>query len=103
MPFVLEPQDAGPPGALEASGADDLIGSFPVFLVSAALAARLADGDYSGVSLHPATEGYRRLVPDAGATAPDVWIDDDHHLCVSDRLMAVLRGFELGRCEVSSY
>ena len=33
---------------------------------------------------------------------PHVWIADDYRLCVSDRLMAVLRGFDLRLCDVSS-
>jgi hypothetical protein len=118
MPFVLEPHVAGVLGpeleyVLDLPRVDDLIASFPVFLVSAVLAARLADGDFAGFSLHSATvqagrdfgdapvPTFRRLVPDPGAADPDAWIQDDHRLCVSDRLMAVLRGFELRNCDVA--
>jgi len=113
MPFVLEPHVAGELGVLDVSDVDDLIGSFPVFLVSAVLAARLADGDFAGFSMHSATvkagpdygeapvPTFRRLVPEPGAADPDAWVQDDHRLCVSDRLMAVLRGFELRNCDVA--
>jgi hypothetical protein len=43
---------------------------------------------------------FRRLVPEPGATDPDAWIQDDR-LCVSDRLMGVLRGFELRNCDIA--
>jgi hypothetical protein len=133
MPFVLEPHVAGVLGpgtrldpsthppivtkleyVLDLPDVDDLIESFPVFLVSAVLAARLADGDFTGFALHPAavTAGadygdaavptYRRLVPEPGAADPDAWVSDDDHLCVSDRLMAILRGFELRNCDITT-
>ena len=35
-----------------------------------------------------------------GAAAPDAWLDDQHRLCVSDRMMAVLRDHRLDRCEI---
>jgi hypothetical protein len=35
-----------------------------------------------------------------GAAAPDAWLDDQHRVCVSDRMMAVLRDYRLDRCEI---
>ena len=35
-----------------------------------------------------------------GAAAPDAWLDDQHRLCVSDRMMAGLRDHRLDRCEI---
>jgi hypothetical protein len=132
MPYVLDPHVAGelgpgtvldrsrhPPGVseleyvLDDADTDDLIESFPVFLVTERLAARLADGTFAGFILEPATVqpgpepaaaapgSYRRLVPVEGAAAqPDVWLTDEYRLGVSDRLMEALREFDLRRCDV---
>ena len=35
-----------------------------------------------------------------GAAAPDPWLDDQHRLCVSDRMMALPRDHRLVRCEI---
>jgi hypothetical protein len=125
MPFSLEPLVAGelgegtqldasthPPKVaaveylLDAPTDDDLIESFPVFLVSDWLAERLVSARLEGFVLDDARvvpsreykevygsaphKSYRwlRLVPSVTA---DSWLDQDYQLCVSDRMMDVLR------------
>ena len=131
MPYALEPHVAGELGdatvmdpsthppvvtdveyVLDTPHADDLIESFPVFLVTQVLAtaltgvagvsfgrAELRPGDryletYGDVP-HPA---YVRLLIAGG---PDIWIGDDLLLHVSDRLMALLSEFNLTYCDVT--
>ena len=101
---------------LDAPGSDDLIESFPVFLVSATLAERLDTAGLGGfvledASVRPSAEylaihgdvphgEYRWLrLQDRGSTA-DAWLDDGQRLCVSDRTMDVLRPYRLARCSV---
>ena len=131
MAFALEPHVAGELGeatvmdhsthppvvteveyVLDTPHADDLIESFPVFLVTVGLATALTG--IAGVSFghaevrpgdrylevygevpHPS---YVRLLIAGG---PDIWIGDDLLLYVSDRLMALLREFNLTYCDVS--
>ena len=134
MPFALSPLVAGQLGegtsldasvhpprvsaveyVLDAPTAEDLIESFPVFLVSEELAERLEAESFRGFDLAPAgvvpsTEyaaaygaaahkSYRwlRLQSDADA---DFWTEDNGQLCVSDRAMHALRNFHLAQCEV---
>ena len=136
MPFALEPHVAGelgpdtvldtsthPPRVdrlqylLDTSRADDLIESFPVFLVSEALAERLLAAGLGVFSIdddldvrpgeeYAALEGdaphkrYRWLHLDAGADAPDAWLGEDLRLNVSDRMMAVLETADLTYADV---
>jgi hypothetical protein len=30
----------------------------------------------------------------------DAWLDGEHRLCVSDRMMQVLRSYRLDRCDI---
>jgi hypothetical protein len=90
---------------------DDLIESFPVYLVSDPLATRLtafAGLRFQEVTVRPGGiyldahgdvphKQYVRLLPDG----EDAWVGDDLLLCVSDRLMAVLGEFDLRRCDVT--
>jgi hypothetical protein len=81
---------------LDSADADDLIESFPAYLVSESLAARLAAID--GLRFERATvapgDHYAELSGDAPHKAyvrllvthgPDAWLDDELRLCVSDR------------------
>ena len=102
---------------LDFSRTDDLIESYPAYLVTERLANRLAHGGLAGFSLGPATVSlrpdppeqtptplarYLRLLPEPGAAEPDVWINEELMLCVSDRMMAVLSEFQLRLCDVTS-
>jgi hypothetical protein len=133
MPYALEPHVAGELGpatrfvdrsvhppvvadvdyVLDYPDTDDLIESFPVFLVSEPLAARLSE--HPGLGFEPAivlrSDGYAELHGDAPhkpyvrlliGDGPDAWIDDELRLCVSDRLMTLLREFDLRRCDVTA-
>ena len=84
---------------------------FPAFFVTERLAARLAE--YPGLSFEPVTmtpsDNYVELYGDAPhkpyvrllvGGGPDAWLGDDLILCVSDRLMTLLREFDLRRCEL---
>jgi hypothetical protein len=100
---------------LDQPEADDLIQSFPVFLVGVDLARRLQEAGLSGVGLaeavvRPSAEytaaygraphrSYRRLQP--GNVGEDCWVDDSGRLCVSDRMMRILDDAELSDCLVS--
>lgn len=134
MPFVLEPHVAGELGigtrldptvhppqidaveyVLDSPSADDLIESFPVFLVSEELGTRLeaaklhgfalADADVVASPEYRAAYGaaphkpYRwlRIQPTAAA---DCWTDRTGRLCVSDRMMRVLQQADLSNCEI---
>lgn len=138
MPYRLEPHVAGELGeatdldpsahppvvraveyVLDAPDSDDLIESFPVFLVSARLAERLDAAGVTGFVLEdaivrPSTEylatygdvpysEYRWMrLQDGGSTA-DAWLDGDQRLCVSDRTMNVLRPYRLARCSIEPF
>ena len=133
MPYCLEPHVAGELGeatelnpsahppivtiveyVLDAPDPDDLIESFPVFLVSAPLAERLDAAGLTGFGLEDAVvrpsadyvavygdvahSEYRWMrLQDYGSTA-DAWLDGDHRLCVSDRMIDVLGPYRLARC-----
>jgi hypothetical protein len=134
MAFVLEPLIAGELGerteldpgthpplvtaveyVLDAPVPDDLIESFPVFLVAEDLAYRLKAAGLDGftvaaalvtpspeyVELHPGapTRAYRWLQV-SGGPAADCWLASDHRLCVSDRMMLVLETADLTNCGV---
>jgi hypothetical protein len=85
---------------------DDLIESFPVFLVAEALCERL--GGLSGFELEPATvvfdggsRPFRRLVV-TGTAADDAWIDEDLMLCVSAEMLEALRTGRLRFCDIEA-
>jgi hypothetical protein len=136
MPYALEPLRAGelgmgteldvgthPPGVrrveyvLDAPTEEDLIKSFPVFLVSEELAAALTSEKLSGfqlddadvhlndqyVELHESAphKRYRwlRLTPSESA---DCWLNDQYRLCVSDRMYAVISHHCIDRCDVTT-
>ena len=100
---------------LDAPTDEDLIESFPVYLVSEGLATMMTDARLEGFTLEEARvarsreyveiygddghKSYRwlRLRPDANV---DCWIDDEYRLCVSDRMMAVLAEGVLDECDV---
>lgn len=135
MPYVLEPLVAGelgdgtrldpsthPPAVdvvdfvLDAPAEDDLIESFPVYLVSEHIAELLSRAGLGGFTLEGARvspsreyvevygdrphKEYRwlrlRFSPDA-----DCWLDNEHRLCVSERMMAVLSQGVLAGCDVT--
>jgi hypothetical protein len=135
VPYALEPMVAGELGegteidpathppmvssveyVLDAPDADDLVESFPVFLVSDAVATRLLDASLTGFDLAEARvvpspeyraaygdvphKAYRWLRPGRDP-ADDVWLSDDHRLCVSDRMMQLLEQGDLGNCEAA--
>lgn len=132
--FVVEPLVAGqlgsgsvldpschPPAVseveylLDAPTSEDLIESFPVFLVSEQMAARLKATDMSGfefaqASVVPSREyaevygevphkGYLWLRP-VPAADPDCWVDDQHRLNVSERMLGVLRAGDIANALV---
>ena len=132
MPFALEPQVAGefgpatvfdhrqhPPTVtdveyvLDHPDTDDLIESFPVYLVSDRLTARLLDFPglgFEAVVVRPG-DNYLELFGDAPHKpyvrllldgSPDAWLGEDLVLCVSDRLMEVLRESDLRRGDVTT-
>ncbi len=134
MPYALEPLVGGvlgegtlidpsvhPPRVeaveyvLDAPTEDDLLESFPVYLVSDALGATLAEAGLSGFTLEPA-----RVIPSREYTAvygdaphktyqwlrpqpspdPDCWVDDALRLCVSDRMMRIFGQGVLDGCDI---
>lgn len=136
VPYVLEPMVAGQLGdrtdldtsthpprvtaveyVLDSPETDDLIESFPVFLVSDDLAARLRADHLAGFELAraevvPSLE-YREVYGDAphkgyrwlrvlGDSSSDCWLSDDHRLCVSDRMMRTLEEGDLRNCEIEA-
>ena len=135
MPYRLEPHVAGelggatrldpsqhPPAVseveylLDGPEADELIESFPVFLVSTALAERLSVEGLTGFALGQATvrpgaeytamygdaahPDYLWLRPDGSAPSEDAWLDHEYRLCVSDRMMSALQQHRIGRCAI---
>lgn len=135
MPYRLEPQVAGELGpdtdldtrthppkvkrleyVLDQPESDDLITSFPVFLVSEQLASRIKKARLHGFKLAKASIGtsdnYRELYAKAmhrdyrwlqitGAVGrSDFWLDNSFNLCVSDRAMAILEAGVLADCEI---
>jgi hypothetical protein len=135
MAYVLEPLVAGALGegteldasthpprvrkleyVLDFPTEEDLIESFPVFLVSDKLAAALTAANLNGFRLDHAEvrtsdqyglwrgnvphKRYRWLRPDLSGSA-DCWVDEQHRLCVSDRMYAVISSHRIDRCDVT--
>jgi hypothetical protein len=132
MPYSLDPQVAGELGegsvldttvhppvvtevdyVLDQPEADELIQSFPVFLVSSGLADRFQSAGLTGFTLEEATtrpsfeylsafgqaphREYRWLRVH-GTEQDDCWIDSSAMLCVSDRMMEILNSATLSDC-----
>jgi hypothetical protein len=134
MAVVLEPHVAGelaegtemdtdehPPAvhklvyALDTADADDLIESFPVYLVSDALANELAASGFTGFRLADAEVVAGGAYLEAGEPLPppsfrwlkvgrdsaaDFSVRGDHLLVVSDRAYSALSRWKLKRCDV---
>jgi hypothetical protein len=133
--YVLEPLVAGqlgdgteldssthPPDVLkleyvlDAPAEEDLIESFPVFLVSEELAAALLAANLHGFRVDEAEvrksdryalrhgdlphKRYRWLRPVPSGSA-DCWLDEHSRLCVSERMYAVISSHRIERCEVA--
>lgn len=98
---------------------DDLVESFPCFLVSHRLSGALSDTSLTGFVLDDVVVSpdpqFVRLFPDEAAALPewrwlrpigtpwesDLWADTTARLHVSDAALAVLRGFRLDQCEIT--
>ncbi|MFT4008828.1 MAG: hypothetical protein QM655_02180 [Nocardioidaceae bacterium] len=135
MPYRLDPQVAGELGpdtdldtsthppkvkrleyVLDQPETDELITSFPVFLVSDQLGSRLKKAHLDGFKLTKApvrpSDNYRQLYGKAehrdyrwlqvtGAPGrSDFWLDQSFNLCVSDGAMAILESAVLSGCTV---
>ena len=102
---------------LDAPYGDDLIESFPVYLVSVGLAARLDASELTGFALARATavagDGYRAAYGDVphkayrwlqviGGRHDDCRLTADYRLWVSPRMMDVLAASDLGHCMVDA-
>ena len=133
--FLLEPEVAGELGAetkldssthpprvselhYELSGwlGDDILESFPCYLVSERCAAALGAAGLSGYELDSvivtASETFRELYdyhslpkfhwfrPNGKAGVDDFWLAPDNRLAVSETALAVLRAFKLDHCDV---
>jgi len=96
---------------------EDLIQSFPVFLVSEDLAGALAAANLTGFRLEDADvrpsdqyggfgggevpiKHYRWLRLDSSDPA-DCWLDERLRLCVSDEMYAVISSHRIEGCEVT--
>jgi hypothetical protein len=136
LPNVLEPEVAGGWGpGTEADTAvhppivrrlvfqfddwlgDDLLETFPCFIVTERLAAAIESSELTGVQLgsvditkselfeelNPGLDlpGFRRLYV-AGVANADFTLDGQHRLRVSDTALALLQQFSLGHCEISA-
>jgi hypothetical protein len=98
---------------------DDIVESFPCFIVSEALAHAISETGLSGVRfadvLVTKDVQFERFSPEIASTLPswkwlqpvgvpnidDFWQDETARLCVSDRAYAVLSGFCLKAAEIS--
>lgn len=133
LPYRLDPQVAGELGdetvldssthpplvsqvdyVLDQPDADDLIQSFPIFLISTGLGSRLQDAGLTGFALagalvrpsenylaiygavpHPQYMWFQVIRADIEA---DCWLDESLQLCVSDRMMRHLEAADLSDC-----
>ena len=135
MHFRLDPQVAGELGegtrldghshpptvdkvdyVLDGPDTDDLVQSFPVFLVTIRLGRVLLAADLTGFSLAEASvrpgDGYTDAFGEAPhrrfswlqvrgvASQDDCWLDSTHLLCVSARMMDRLQGANLSNCTI---
>jgi len=135
MPYRLEPQVAGELGpdtdldtsthppkvkrlefVLDQPESDELVTSFPVFLVSAQLGSRIKKARLDGFKLAKASVGpsdnyrelygkakhrdYRWLQVTGSAGRSDFWLDESFNLCVSDRAMTILEAAVLSDCHI---
>ena len=134
MPYQLEPQVAGELGddtvmdvsvhpplvsrvayELDQPDNDDLIQSFPVYLVERSMADQLVRAGLTGFDLaaavvRPGEEYEAEYQGKAhkdyvwlrvhGTNQHDCWIDHTLMLCVSDAMMAVLKSGQLEGCDV---
>jgi len=135
MPYCLDPEVAGelgegtvldssthPPAlshldfTLDYPDADELIQSFPVFLISERLGSRLQAAGLTGFTLTGArvrpSDNYLAVHGDAPhphylwmqvagvAGEADCWLDDSLMVCVSDRMMTILEAVGLSDCSV---
>lgn len=99
---------------------DDLITSFPCFVLTDRLARALAATGTAGWELdeveisrsqifeqiHPdevELPGFQWLKVSGTAGADDVGMSKDHLLVVSDRVFGVMRRFHLDQCEIEDY
>jgi hypothetical protein len=102
---------------LDAPTDEDLIESFPVFLVSEELGSALAAAKLNGFRLddadvRPSSEylavfgevphkRYRWLrMISSGAS--DCWLDDQYRLCVSDRMYSLISRHRIEGCDVTA-
>ena len=97
---------------------DDLVESFPVFIVSDRLAQAIQHEALSGVELDTVKvtkdPQFDHFFPEAARSLPDwkwlrpnghphvtdFWQQDDGALVVSERALSVLRRFNVGHCEI---
>ncbi len=135
VPFVVQPLVGGelgldveydrsthPPGinrvqyVLDYPTTEDLLESFPAYIVSEALAERMTAARLPGFALDDAEvrpgdnyvalygnvphKRYRWLRIEPHTPDTDVWLGDELQLCVSDRMMAVLEEAELSAAEI---
>lgn len=136
MTYSLDPQVAGELGAgtsldtsthppvvhrvefvLDLPQADDLIQSFPVFLVSEDLGTRLKSARLTGFALRSARVSvsadysaiygdaphphYLWLKVDGRPSSSDVWLDSEFRLCASDRAFRIFEQGKLSACQVT--
>jgi hypothetical protein len=135
MPYSIDPQVAGELGegtvldssvhpplvtqvdyVLDGPATDDLIQSFPVYLVSVELAERLQRARLTGFALadaavRPSLEylavygnvAHRqyRWLRLQGTAEDDCWLDGSFKLCVSDRMMRILESAKLSDCVIT--
>lgn len=135
MPFRLDPQVAGELGegteldgrthppvvsaveyVLDQPENDDLIQSFPVYLISVDMEQLLIHHGFTGFTLDDAaitagdvylevhgpvpTPHYRWLRIAGRESDSDCWIDESLQICVSNRMMAAMRALRLDECDV---
>ena len=102
---------------LDLPDADDLIQSFPVFLVSEDLGAQIKLARLTGCVLAPARisrsadyrevygnaphRSYLWLKVDGTSQQTDIWLDSKFRLCASGRAFKVLEQANLSGCQVT--
>lgn len=136
MTYRLDPQIAGQLGprtsldtsthppvvreleyVLDTPHADDLIQSFPAFLVTEDLGARIRSARLTGIVLASArvsvSDNYRALYSEAShprylwlridgtSLSSDVWLDSEFRICTSDRAFKILQQGNLSGCQVT--